>query len=214
VPREKAEAAYDEALAAGTIKSGNRTFLPLTPEHVLYWPDGKPFTVVDIQQDRAAFHGRECCDPVEGTSYQSRNCAIIYTNGPRIEIYSRAHGDAFAYVAPLDDITLSLGELLAQVKEAHASGAATDEPVASGSTTAAATVEPIDLWAKFDPPPLPGGLLPPLIEGFAFDRGAVMGCDPAGLAVGALVVCAASIPEDIRIQPKRNDTRWLESGAG
>jgi Protein of unknown function (DUF3987) len=106
---------------------------------------------------------------------------------------------------------LPLAELLAQVMKAHASGAATDEPVASGSTTAAATVEPVDLWAKFDPPPLPRGLLPPLIEGFAFNRGAVMGCDPAGLAVGALVVCAASIPEDIRIQPKRNDTRWQES---
>ena len=74
------------------------------------WPDGKSFAVADIQENPAAFHRRECCDPVEGTSYQSRNCAIIYTNGPRLEINSRAHGDAFADVAPLDDITLSLSE--------------------------------------------------------------------------------------------------------
>jgi hypothetical protein len=120
IPREKAAKAYDEARAAGTIKSGNWTFVPLTPEHVLYRPDGEPFTIADIQKDRLAFHRKECCDPVEGTSYQSRNCAIIYTNGPRIEIYSRAHGDAFAYVAPLDDITLSVGELLAQILAEHA----------------------------------------------------------------------------------------------
>ena len=56
VPREKAEAAYDEALAAGTSTSGNWTFVPLTPEHVLYWPDGSSFTVADIQKDPAAFH--------------------------------------------------------------------------------------------------------------------------------------------------------------
>jgi hypothetical protein len=88
VPREKAEANYDEAFAAGTTKSGNWTFVPLTPEHVLYWPDGKRFTIADMQKDRSAFHRKECCDPTEGTSYQSRNCAIIYTNSPRIEIYS------------------------------------------------------------------------------------------------------------------------------
>jgi hypothetical protein len=120
VPREKAEADYDRTFAAGTCEAGNRRFVPLTPDHSLYWPDGTRFTIADIQKDRSAFRGKECCDPIEGTSYQSRNCAIIYTNGPRIEIYSRAHGDAFAYVAPLDDIAQSVGELLAQILAEHA----------------------------------------------------------------------------------------------
>jgi hypothetical protein len=38
-----------------------------------------------------------------------------------------------------------------------------------------------------------------------------MGCDAAGLAVGALVACAASIPESIKLQSKRHDTQWLEA---
>ncbi len=120
VPREKAAKVYDETVAAGTCAIGERTFVPLPPEHVLYWSHGGSFTVADIQKDPLAFHRQECCDPIEGPSYKSRNCAIIYTNGPRLEIYSRAHGDAFAYVAPLDDITLSLGELLAQILAEHA----------------------------------------------------------------------------------------------
>ena len=74
-----------------------------------------------------------------------------------------------------------------------------------------AAIDPVDLWAKFVPPTLPRGLLPKLIEDFAFDRGSVMGCDMAGLAVGALVVCAASIPETIKLQPKRHDTEWQEA---
>ena len=41
----------------------------------------------------------------------------------------------------------------------------------------AVEVEPVDLWAKFDPPNLPRGVLPPLIEEFAVDRGTTMGCD-------------------------------------
>ena len=72
-------------------------------------------------------------------------------------------------------------------------------------------VDPVDLWAKFDPPTLPRGLLPQVIEEFAFDRGMTMGCDMAGIAVGALAVCAAAIPDDIKLQPKRNDTEWQEA---
>ena len=46
---------------------------------------------------------------------------------------------------------------------------------------------------------------------FAFDRGMAMGCDMAGLAVGALAVCAAAIPDGIKLQPKKHDTGWQES---
>ena len=65
--------------------------------------------------------------------------------------------------------------------------------------------DPVDLWAKFDPPPLPRGLLPQVIEDFAFDRGRMMGGDVAGIAVGALAVCGAAIPDRIRLQPKKHD---------
>ena len=103
IPREKAEKAYDESIAAGSATIGERTWLPLADEHVLYTPDGDAFTVADIKKDPLKYHDNECADPIEGMDYQSKNCAIIYTNGEQIEIYSRAHGDAFAYVAPLDD---------------------------------------------------------------------------------------------------------------
>jgi hypothetical protein len=46
---------------------------------------------------------------------------------------------------------------------------------------AEAGVEPVDLWGKFDPPTLPRGLLPKVIEDFAFDQGRTMGADEAGL---------------------------------
>src|SRR5262249_26317634 len=101
VARKRVAQDYDAAIAAGAAKAGKWTFLPLTDDHVLHWPDGKSFTVGDIKKDPTAFHKRQCCDPVEGMQYQSRTCAIIYTDGGRIEIYSRAHGDAFAYAAPL-----------------------------------------------------------------------------------------------------------------
>src|SRR5690606_20002737 len=52
--------------------------------------------------------------------------------------------------------------------------------------------DPVDLWGRFLPPELPSGLLPPLIEDFARTRGRLMGADPAGLAVAALVTCAAA----------------------
>jgi hypothetical protein len=71
--------------------------------------------------------------------------------------------------------------------------------------------DPVDLWAKFDPPSLPRGLLPRVIEDFAVDRSKTMGCDISGIAVGALAVCAGAIPDSIKLQPKRNDTEWLES---
>ena len=70
-------------------------------------------------------------------------------------------------------------------------------------------VDPVDLWAKFDPPPLPEGLLPPIIEKFARVQGDMMGADPGGLAAAALAVCAAAIPDRVRIKVKRHDD-WTE----
>jgi hypothetical protein len=62
---------------------------------------------------------------------------------------------------------------------------------------------PVNLWNAFDPPRLPHGLLPSVIEDFAFEQGATMGADPAGLAVAALAVCAAAVPDNVQLRVKR-----------
>ncbi|MBY3054470.1 DUF3987 domain-containing protein [Rhizobium leguminosarum] len=69
---------------------------------------------------------------------------------------------------------------------------------------------PVDIWARASSPPLPEGLLPPVIENFARLMGETMGADPAGLAVSALAACAAAIKDSITIQPKQHDY-WTES---
>jgi hypothetical protein len=73
------------------------------------------------------------------------------------------------------------------------------------------SADPVDLWAKFDPPTLPRGILPAVIEQFAFEQGMDMGADMAGIAVSALAVCAAAIPDNIKLQVKRHNKSWLES---
>jgi hypothetical protein len=70
---------------------------------------------------------------------------------------------------------------------------------------------PIDLWARYEAPKLPSGMLPTAIELFAVRHGEVMGADPAGLAMAALTVCCAAITDDIAVQVKAYDPSWRES---
>jgi Protein of unknown function (DUF3987) len=85
----------------------------------------------------------------------------------------------------------------------------------SGATTKLAEpiepIEPMDLWGRFDAPSLPTGLLPELIERFAIEQSELMGADPSGLAVGALAVCAAALPDHTQLQVKRYDKNWFEA---
>ena len=92
---------------------------------------------------------------------------------------------------------------------------------ASGATDAAGVtetaaekgshaVDPVDLWAKFEPPVLPRGLLPDVIERFARAQADIMGVDPGGLAASALAVCASAIPDRIELRVKEHDN-WRES---
>lgn len=81
---------------------------------------------------------------------------------------------------------------------------------ASAADEVAKETDPVDLWGSFDPPELPQGLLPPIIENFARANAAQMGADPAGLAMAALATCAAAIPDAIKIKVKRYD-EWMES---
>src|SRR5262249_29371622 len=76
-------------------------------------------------------------------------------------------------------------------------GAAPDYGPSGSEASAEASITPIDLWGHLNPPELPRGLLPAVIEQFAFEQGELMGVDPGGLAVAALTVCAAAIPDSI-----------------
>jgi Protein of unknown function (DUF3987) len=85
-----------------------------------------------------------------------------------------------------------------------------EQPRPNGKTDES-PVLPVDLWDNFDPPDLPAGLLPPVIEQFARAQGKLMGADPAGIAMAALAVCAAAITDEITLQPFVNNQRWTES---
>jgi hypothetical protein len=69
--------------------------------------------------------------------------------------------------------------------------------------------EPVDLWNRLPLPALPTGILPSVIETYARDKAKLMGCDPAGLAMAALTICAAAIPDGVKLKVKRYDT-WSE----
>jgi hypothetical protein len=84
------------------------------------------------------------------------------------------------------------------------------EQQTADQTAQANTIEPVDLWAHFEPPALPADLLPKTIADFAIEQGTLIGADPAGLAVAALTVCAAAIPDTIRLKVKRHGS-WTES---
>jgi hypothetical protein len=83
------------------------------------------------------------------------------------------------------------------------------KPKTNGAAPAADMGVPADLWDTFGAPELPRGLLPPVIETCAFAYAKLQGSDPAGFAMGALMACAAVIPNRIRIQPKRHDP-WTQ----
>ena len=86
-----------------------------------------------------------------------------------------------------------------------------NEPQTTTTIDQSTLPEPIDLWAQFDPPELPHDLLPAIIEEFARERADIMGADPAGLALAALAVCAAAIPDRITLQVKKRDPAWREA---
>ncbi len=71
--------------------------------------------------------------------------------------------------------------------------------------------EPVDLWQQTAHPDLPVELLPSVIADFATGQAELMGVDPGGLAMAALTVCAAAIPDTLEIQPKQHDPNWRES---
>lgn len=70
--------------------------------------------------------------------------------------------------------------------------------------------DPVNVWAKNQPPPLPVGMVPPIIERFARIRAEAVGCDPGGLVMSALAVCSAALSDRIKLKVKKHEN-WTES---
>ncbi len=70
---------------------------------------------------------------------------------------------------------------------------------------------PIDLWNTIGAPSYPQGLLPKVIDDFAIVMAERYGASASGLAMSALTVMAAAIPDHVKLQPKVHDPSWLES---
>tara|TARA_R110000751_G_scaffold307812_1_gene431855 strand:- start:35820 stop:38270 length:2451 start_codon:yes stop_codon:yes gene_type:complete len=85
-----------------------------------------------------------------------------------------------------------------------------DEGAALEATQPEDTTPPVDLWAHWEPPALPRGLLPPVIEDYARAQADLMGADAGGIAAACLAVCAAATPDSIRVQVKAHDEGWQE----
>jgi hypothetical protein len=109
VPREEAEKDFKRTVrrrragggARSDVSIDEREWRELSPHHVLHKPSGEAFLVSDIMKNPKAFHETECADPIEGLNYQTNNPGWIVIDGGRIEIFSRAHGDSYAYYTPL-----------------------------------------------------------------------------------------------------------------
>jgi hypothetical protein len=82
------------------------------------------------------------------------------------------------------------------------------------SPEADAWPEPLDLFGTsldLGLPSLPANALPGVIEEFARDEGERLGVEPGAIALACLVVAASCIHDGFTIQPKRNDTSYVES---
>jgi len=67
-----------------------------------------------------------------------------------------------------------------------------------------------DPFHKLPAPPLPRGLLPPILEAFAEREARIKGVEFAAPAMAGLTVCAAAIPDHVRLRVKVHEP-WQES---
>lgn len=69
---------------------------------------------------------------------------------------------------------------------------------------------PVDILGASEPPALPLNRFPWRISQYAREQGQLLGCDPAVVAISALVALSSRIPPDIKIQLKRHSPKRLE----
>lgn len=87
--------------------------------------------------------------------------------------------------------------------------AADDKPEAPPAEPANDDTDPVDVWGRNEPPELPRGLLPGVIERAAFQAAELSGADPGGYAMAMLAACGAAITDDIKVKVKRSE-EWKE----
>jgi len=160
----------------------------------LFWLADKVDPNWSWELELAAFRGDGGAEPVEAPAAEGGE-----TNSASDD--SAATGNAATDEQPAAD---------ANGNDDSTDDAGANASSASAEPQAEVTTAPVDLWNKFDPPALPTGLLPATIEAFALEQGALMGADPPGLAMAALVVCAAAVPDRIKLKVMRH-ARWMES---
>ena len=69
--------------------------------------------------------------------------------------------------------------------------------------------EPTDLWAgKSEPANLPPGVVPEIVERFAFDRGRRLGVEPGAPAACVINVLASAISAATTLQMRQKDPYW------
>jgi hypothetical protein len=71
--------------------------------------------------------------------------------------------------------------------------------------------EPFDLFGSLTPEPvMTRDMLPRKIGDYVWEMSDLLGCDPGAMAVSALALCSGLISDQIKLQPKRHDTTYLE----
>ncbi len=102
-------------------------------------------------------------------------------------------------------------EVSRMIEGARAKGYAPSGATASTGDAPENTQEPLsDPFARLPAPPLAHGILPPIIEAFADAEAREKGTVFHGPAMAALTVCAAAIPDHVRIRVKVHKA-WIES---
>jgi phage/plasmid-associated DNA primase len=141
-PREKVEKTFDKLVRARGKQKGDRLWKELSPHHTFYRDRGEAFSGLDILADPMKFHKAVCADPIEGMDYQTTNCGWIVITSERINIYSQAHGGAFAYFIKMP-ADLLFQTQMKQVHEAMASSSAASSTSSSMSSSSSSSPPPL-----------------------------------------------------------------------
>ncbi|WP_134681937.1 DUF3987 domain-containing protein [Paracoccus ravus] len=144
--------------------------------------EAEDFDPEDIGVGPWTLPGTIFADPVEMTEHEAREIQIML-------------GCRWQYMG-------KDGRLMLEVmREDAGAQAARDERFPS---------DPVDLWGNFEPPELPRGLLPQVIEDYARAQGEMKGVEAGAFAMAALAASAAAIPDSVCVKVKRHDN-WTES---
>ena len=148
-PREKVEKTFDKMVRARAKQKGDRLWKELSPHHTFFRDRGETFSGLDVLANPMAFHKTVCADPVEGMDYQTTNCGYILITAEQINIYSQAHGGAYAYFIKMPAGSLFQTQMK-QINEAMASSSNTSSSSSPPSAPAVTVVDnPLNAMQPF-----------------------------------------------------------------